>query len=270
MRLCSGRLFGDVVGINIVAGLTLTETLYEHNLHLPKHSHEQAYFCFVLRGSYREVYGQRSRECLPLTFVFHPSGETHSDSFHTNTRCFNILMGEGWLERAREQSRAANSSADFRGGALPRLAMRVYKEYCAPDKFSALTIEGLTLEIIAEVGRRASDKTEREPPQWLRKAREILHHCHLEQMSVVSVAQTVGVHPTHLAREFRRFYRCTMGEYIREQRIEFARQQLTTSDAPISEIALAAGFFDQSHFARAFKLLTSMTPNQYRRSFRPR
>jgi AraC family transcriptional regulator len=56
-----------------------------------------------------------------------------------------------------------------------------------------------------------------------------------------------------------------VGEYIRRLRIEFACHSLSTSTSLI-EVALAAGFADQSHSARAFKLQTGMSPATYRRT----
>jgi AraC family transcriptional regulator len=47
-------------------------------------------------------------------------------------------------------------------------------------------------------------------------------------------------------------------------RIEEACAALTTSDMPINEIALAAGFYDQSHFSNTFKKITGMTPAAWR------
>jgi AraC-like DNA-binding protein len=38
--------------------------------------------------------------------------------------------------------------------------------------------------------------------------------------------------------------------------------------AKLSDIAAAAGFADQSHFARTFKRFTNMTPDAYRKSKR--
>jgi AraC family transcriptional regulator len=57
---------------------------------------------------------------------------------------------------------------------------------------------------------------------------------------------------------------CTVGDYIREVRVAFARRQLTTTDLPISGIALSCGFFDQSQLTRAFKRVTGRTPAAYR------
>jgi AraC family transcriptional regulator len=82
------------------------------------------------------------------------------------------------------------------------------------------------------------------------------------------MAEAVGAHPVYLSREFHRHFRCTVGEYVRQLRIELACHKLSGSDEPLALIALAAGFFDQSHFSRTFKLLTGMSPAQYRKTFR--
>jgi AraC-like DNA-binding protein len=48
-------------------------------------------------------------------------------------------------------------------------------------------------------------------------------------------------------------------------RLQLARRQLTESNDPVGTIAQACGFYDQSHFTRAFKKYTGLTPLAYRR-----
>ncbi|MBA3321841.1 MAG: AraC family transcriptional regulator [Pyrinomonadaceae bacterium] len=264
MKRLSGCLHGDVLRSVSLAGLTLTETVYAPRLELPVHSHERAYFCFVLGGSFTEVYGKRTRSCHLSTLIFHPADETHSDHFHTGTRCFNVQMNARWLERVCEHPGTLKSAADFRGGRLAHLAMRLYQESCEIDEISSLMVEGLVLEIVAEASRCFIKESSRTPPHWLKQARQFLDEQCTKNLTLTVVAELVGVHSTHLAREFRRYYHRSVGEYVRARRIEFACHKIATSDLPLSEISLAAGFFDQSHFARTFKLTTGMTPAVYR------
>lgn len=266
----SGYLYGKVLRKHFVAGLTLTETAYAADLRLPKHAHEEAYFCFVLKGDYSENYGRRWRSCRPSTLIFHPSNETHSDQFHSAARCFNIQMNGCWQERAGQYSLALNQPADFRGGLLAQLAMRLYHEFHNGEACSPLVVEGIALEMMGETCRPSAGKSPGLPPRWLSAARDLLHEHFSQSLTLAEMAETVGVHPVHLAREFRRFYRCTIGEYARQLRIDFACRKITASDLPLSEIALAAGFFDQSHFTRTFKAYTGKTPQQYRTLFSPR
>lgn len=262
--------YGEILRNISVSGFTLTETAYSPVLKLPKHSHKQAYFCFVLRGSFTEVYGKHSRSCRPSTLIFHPAGEMHSDQFHASTCCFNIQMKAGWLERVSQHSRLIDIPAHFHDGRLAHLAWRIYREFRDLDQFSSLVVEGLILEIIADVSRHFVRESTRIPPRWLREAREILREQLGEHHTLAELAESVNVHPAHLAREFRRFYRCTVGAYVRQMRVEFACREICLSDTPFGEIALAAGFFDQSHFARTFKTYTGMTPGQYRKALSSR
>jgi AraC family transcriptional regulator len=267
MKFSSGRFYGKVSKTMSTAGFGLMETAYAPTLNLPAHSHESTYFCFVIEGSFTEFYGKRSRLYYPSTLVFHPAGETHSDYFHTGARCFNIQMDAEWLERVQQHSSVISIPAAFCDQRLSVLAARLYREFREPDGFSSLAIEGLILEMLAETSRRTVLKSEPNPPRWLRQVREILDERFDESLTLVALSESVGVHPVHLAREFRRFYRYTVQEYVRKRRIDEACRRLSTTEAPFKEIALAVGFFDQSHFARTLKKFTGLTPSEYRGAF---
>jgi AraC-like DNA-binding protein len=168
---------------------------------------------------------------------------------------------------AQEQLRIVNGPSDFSGGALELLARRVYREFFQTDDASAVVIEGLMLEIMGESARSAAETGSR-PPRWLLQAREIVRERFSEHLTLSDLAASVGVHPVHLAQTFHRHYCCTVGEFLRKLRIEYACRQLVASEASIVEIALAAGFCDQSHFTRTFKRCTGLAPAQYRDTVR--
>lgn len=253
-----------IKSISPVSGLSLSETIYQPNLNLPKHSHPTAYFSFVLQGTYTEKRQNELRNCNLLTMVFHPAGETHANCFHTATRGFNIQMETKWLERVRGFSAITDNPTVFQSDFPLHLMMRLYKEFCNSDDLSPLIVEGLTLEILGEATRHLKNRSENVPARWLIKTRELLNDQFQKNFSLAEIARIVGVHETHISREFHRIYGCTLGEYVRRRRIEFACRQLLISNASLTEIALAAGFFDQSHFARVFKSQTGITPLAYR------
>ena len=142
--------------------------------------------------------------------------------------------------------------------------MKLYREFLQVDDASRLAIEGLALEMLAAVSRHQDKSSDKRAPRWLERAIELLRERSPERLTIAEIATTVGVHPVHLAREFRRFKRCTIGEYVRELRIERACHQLRNSAEPLAAIAAGAGFSDQSHFCRTFKRVIGMTPAEYR------
>ncbi len=150
------------------------------------------------------------------------------------------------------------------------LGTRLYEEFRQPDELSPLAIEGLMLELLAECSRQASRTRDRQPPRWLLTVGELVRARFCEPLTLGTVAEAVGVHPAHLARVFRRFHGCTLGDHVRRLRVEFARRRLATSDAPLADIAMAAGFSDQSHFSNTFRRHTGLSPAAFRRSARAR
>ena len=53
--------------------------------------------------------------------------------------------------------------------------------------------------------------------------------------------------------------------YLILQRIKKAKELLTTSDLPLSEVGLESGFTDQAAFSRAFKALVGASPRKWQR-----
>jgi AraC family transcriptional regulator len=91
-----------------------------------------------------------------------------------------------------------------------------------------------------------------------------MHEDAARPLSLAELAELAGVHPVHLAASFRRCYGTTVAAYLRQLRIELACRELARSDAPLADVALAAGFADQSHFGRTMKRILGVTPAAFR------
>lgn len=59
-----------------------------------------------------------------------------------------------------------------------------------------------------------------------------------------------------------------ISDYIRSQRIEKAKQLLSTTEKPICLIAEEVGFNDSNYFTRIFKSTQNMTPKTYRNTYK--
>jgi AraC family transcriptional regulator len=251
-----------------VAGFYLKQSAYPPAFRIPKHSHARASLYIVLRGTSTEIYGNQRWECKPLSLVFTPPDEVHSEHYDdAGGSCFIFEPTPSRLGQLREYSVRLESANTFYGGVLAWLTMKVYNECRQMDEVSSLTIEGLGLEIMAELARHSAG-AKRKPPHWLLQARDLLHSQFSENLTLDVIAKSVGVHPVHLASTFRQHFACTVGEYVRRLRIESACRQISGSDAPLVEIALAAGFSDQSHLTKTFRRLTGLSPAQFRATIR--
>jgi AraC family transcriptional regulator len=91
---------------------------------------------------------------------------------------------------------------------------------------------------------------------------------HATRITLKAVAAAAGVHPVHLARQFRSRMGCTYGEFVRRIRLARALDQLRHTTLPIADIAAATGFADQSHLTRLMTATVGLTPAAYRRESR--
>lgn len=211
--------------------------------------------------------GNRASEAN--TLVFQPAAHSHSGIWkHDDGLCFNIEVTPQRLDDIQRYASLPGDSVNFTTGLANQLAMRLYREFQQPDSVSPLVMEGLTLELLAAISRSITRTHEPIPPRWLRTVTELLEARYQENLSLVEIAASVDVHPSHLTRVFRQHCHCSVGDYVRRLRMEYIRCQLTTSDLSLGEVALAAGFADQSHFTKTFKRALGITPAEYRRRFR--
>jgi AraC family transcriptional regulator len=271
MKLSRGQMGGAVLKTQAVGGLHLTETLCLPHHRAPRHSHELFQFCLVREGAFTESDGRNVRECTAFSLISRPPDEIHSNIYHNKgARSFVVEIEDSWFELARKHSIVSDAPVHFKSGLPVWLAARLYDEFQNMDGVSPLMIEALTLELIAVVSRRTVKTVERRRPRCLVQALEILHAHFSTELSLRGIAESVGVHPVHLARTFRRHQHCTLGEYVRGLRVEYACRELSLTDTPLSQIALSAGYYDQSHFSRNFKRSIGVTPAEYRAAFRSR
>jgi AraC family transcriptional regulator len=242
------------------------ESGYRSENRIPPHEHSAAFFDLVLAGCCAEVVDGQARERSRLTLAFHPAGEVHSSRWHgQQPRCFHIEIPPAVLGHVRQYAPILDQAVHFTAGLPLLLAARLYREFERRDEVSPLVIEGLTLELLAETARLPCSRPERKAPPWLSAVRNLLHARFAERLTLQAVAASVGIHPAHLARVFRQFHRCTLGEFVRKVRIEYVCKRLTTSDVPLAEIALEAGFSDQSHFSNTFKRWMGVSPMVFRK-----
>lgn len=101
--------------------------------------------------------------------------------------------------------------------------------------------------------------------------RVIFHiEAHLgEPLSLETLAKVAHFSPYHFHRIFAAFTGEPLAAFIRRLRLERAAQHLLHLDAPVTEIALDAGYETPSAFTRAFASHFGVSPTEYRQRHEP-
>jgi AraC family transcriptional regulator len=86
----------------------------------------------------------------------------------------------------------------------------------------------------------------------------------LANVNVAARARAAGAHPAHASRLFRQCYGQSISEYAQGQSVRRALGRLAGAETTLSEVALSAGFYDQSHMSRVFRRVLGRTPGVQR------
>lgn len=84
-----------------------------------------------------------------------------------------------------------------------------------------------------------------------------------EEFNVEALADAVGLSRAQLHRKVKELTGLTVGEFIRNQRLQQAARLLAQGDTTVSQVTYAVGLTNPTHFATAFKKYFGVTPSAY-------
>ena len=237
-------------------------TEYSGGVALPAHRHAHAKMSTVLSGGYTERFTNETFDCIGRTLLVKPPDISHADTYASpSTICLTIDVNDSALELVRAESPLFDAAKAT--PLVTPLIDRIMTELRIGDGISRLALEGLALEIVASAARRTSVPSR--DARAFRTACDFLEANMTGAPSVTEVASMAGVHPTYLRKLFRAHAGCSPAQWLRARRIEEAKRRLASRE-PIAEVALALGFYDQSHFTNIFRTEVGITPAEFRRT----
>lgn len=155
----------------------------------------------------------------------------------------------------------------MREGLSQENAGQAYDLFSLSQCLSLDDLDAMLHEACSQIirGRMAGETREGHPE--IKKAKEIIQQRFSEPgVSVLSIAEEVGIPESRFSAEFKAAFHVTPLEYLTQCRMRQARRLLRETDMPVKDIALECGYYDVSSFNRRFKAYTGMTPQQYRQS----
>lgn len=235
---------------------------------LDPHTHDRPLFSMMIRGGFQTEIATRWLECEAGVAWTEPNSEKHANYVGRAGAHVVIIQADDTRDELMEPLRELLEQVHLLNDpALLCSAPRIRAELRAPDATSALAIEDLATAALSLANRlQHRDGDGHRAPQWLGRVRELLHEEWRDSLTLSYVASVAGVHPCHLAHTFRERIGESIGTYLQRLRVTWALSELTASDRPISQLALEAGFCDQSHFTRQCLRFAGVTPAAFRAS----
>jgi AraC family transcriptional regulator len=245
----------------------VTHARFPANSVIEAHTHDRPIFAVMLAGGFRSHIAHRRLECAPATLWTEPAGEVHANYIgRSGARVIVVQPDPGLADTFGPFASLLEAVRHARQPLVANDAGRIAAEVENPDALTPMAIDAFVFAMLATAARSTTRRRASSPPSWLSRVREMLHEQFREPLALGELASIAGVHPSHLAREFRAHHGVSIGEYVRRVRCEWAVGRLLSTTESISEIAASAGYSDQSHFTRQCVRFVGVGPGEYRRT----
>jgi AraC-like DNA-binding protein len=121
------------------------------------------------------------------------------------------------------------------------------------------------LHLAVAQGRAAAAEADLEAR--LRRARAFIDERFHEPIDLDDIARQACLSRYHFLRSFRRVFDVTPHQYLTQKRLERAKELLSESDLPVTEICFEVGFHSLGSFSSLFQRHVGHAPGRYRRRF---
>ena len=233
-----------------------------------KHSHPWLHLTIVRQGYYCRRLGRRTDDYEAGFLTFLQTNDSHTDSYAPGSKCLHVVIPSDVEQRLTCDFGIQGTTGKISPSLSVRFSVALQREFRYTDCESPLIVEALLFDLVSRHLDIIRDRSSARP-RWLGLLLDYLDDTFEQEWSLRNMASEMGVHPVYLCRTFSEYFDCTLGEYIRKQRVLRGLQLLAIGDSTLAEIAFQSGFADQSHFTRAFRNHFGITPGEWRRQSSP-
>lgn len=152
--------------------------------------------------------------------------------------------------------------------------LKQVKDYRGNGISANLFYEGKVAEavsLIVEWNKKSEQKQEIQPKVSAQDIQQLENlvlylndHC-LQDLPLEQIAKVSCMGIRKLQTIFKKYYGCTITEYIQQRRMSQAENLLINTDLPISHIARTVGYTNASRFAELFRKSTGLLPGEFRK-----
>lgn len=223
------------------------------------HSHEDIHLSLILQGGNLESRTNEDRQVTPGKIMAYQQGEIHRNRFTAfPSKNLNLELKNEFFTQNDLTFEKLNLTGTKQIEANLDL-IKIYQELHINDLYTNDTIQ-LSLKSLFTNKNISSYQ-----PIWISQLKELIEDRWDEFISLDELALTLNVHPVTISKYFKKYYKSSLGDYMRKVKIQKALDFLFHSKMSITEIAFACGFSDNSHMTRIFKMYVGYSPKQIRK-----
>ena len=225
-----GKYYGNLDSEISFNGILLTKYDYNQTL-TPWHYHENPYFMFVLHGNMIDTNKKNETLLTPGGLMFTNWQEIHKGTKHSSMAGgFHLELEKDWLQRHEISSIGIEGRLHLENPLIKSLMYKVYLETQINDLHSESSIELLILDVFTKM-KKSELPFSVKKPEWVQKLKELILDAEANY-SLANLSRELNIHPVHLSREFHKYFGSTLGQYIRQLKLNKAITLMSTNNLP--------------------------------------
>lgn len=165
---------------------------------------------------------------------------------------------------------------------LEHFFLPVYCEWCqiigdSPGRYYEL-VRGLSTwaawekwlaDMTASISQRlGTDRYSARTALGIQNAVSYINKHFADELDLAEVLEVSSLSKSHFSECFKKMTGKAFSLYVRDLRVDRAKQLLRRSEIPVYRVAWQSGFPDEKYFARAFRRAVGMQPREYRAAHR--
>jgi len=134
---------------------------------------------------------------------------------------------------------------------------------------AAIALRALICAVLVEAMRQMLVPPT-EPKEFVAAAIAYLQKHLAEPLRMDDLVRHLGFSRSRMFDMFKEQTGLTPNDYLLRLRVEKAQEQLSQTDVPVTDIALATGFSSGQYFSTVFARYTGVSPSDFRKGAKPR
>ncbi len=229
--------------------------------HIPFHSHQCHELVYYYSGSGHCFIEKKRYNYKPNSMIVVPKNTSHNDVHEENCKIFCI----GFTLDKEPAFPSLCGAYEDKDGLIETYLHLLSREIESSSK-NVQIINNLLENIILELSRLSSFSTT--PIYHISHSIEqVINYINEYFLTEIDLNYLASI-ANYSYHRFRHLFKNTLGisptQYIKQKRLEYAKQLLTTTDSSITEIAYQCSFSSTSLFIQQFKKYAGITPQKYR------
>ena len=284
---CSRYFPGTQMGLGWLKAVTSNDRCAAR--HLNWHEHDELEITFPVKGHYRyEIGGRRTVTVDSESFIVLPRNIPHrlaesidppGGRLHFYLRNPSSRLSPGGSLTAQEYAQIYRSLSRISLKPIPappllKTTIAALGKFIATgpmplpdgDKMQARLLCSLALSTVATAKASAPDRS---PSRIFAEAVSWMERNYAASIHMDRLVERIGYSRARFFALFRQQTKMTPSEYLRNYRLEKAKEMLVRTKLPAAHIGKACGLGDPAHFSRLFSRMTGYTPLAYRRRMGP-